>query len=103
MWVYQTAALRRSKGIASVITYGSPVDVLAALPLGLPAGIAAPGAEFLADKVIPHIYIPGWLARTGFQMLDPVKTARSRLDFLMQLHDRDRLLQARGPAPLPRG
>ncbi|HNP58213.1 MAG TPA: alpha/beta fold hydrolase [Gordonia sp. (in: high G+C Gram-positive bacteria)] len=93
MWVYQTAALRRSKGIASVITYGSPVDVLAALPLGLPAGIAAPGAEFLADKVIPHIYIPGWLARTGFQMLDPVKTARSRLDFLMQLHDRDRLLK----------
>ena len=26
-------------------------------------------------------------------MLDPVKTARSRLDFLMQLHDRDRLLK----------
>ena len=36
MWVYQTAALRRSKGIASVITYGSPVDVLAALPSGCP-------------------------------------------------------------------
>ncbi len=92
MFVYQCAAFRRSKGIASVITYGSPVDVLAALPLGLPAGIAAPGAEFLADKVFPHISIPGWLARTGFQMLDPVKTARSRLDFLLQLHDRDALL-----------
>ncbi|WP_301546943.1 AMP-binding protein [Gordonia sp. X0973] len=92
MFVYQCAALRRSKGLASVITYGSPVDVLAALPLGLPAGIVAPGAEFLADKVFPHISIPGWLARTGFQMLDPVKTARSRLDFLRQLHDRDALL-----------
>nr|WP_228460746.1 AMP-binding protein [Gordonia crocea] len=92
MFVYQCAALRRSKGIASVITFGSPVDVLAALPLGLPAGLAAPGAEFLADKVFPHISIPGWLARTGFQMLDPVKTARSRLDFLRQLHDRDALL-----------
>ncbi|WP_415041769.1 AMP-binding protein [Gordonia sp. (in: high G+C Gram-positive bacteria)] len=92
MFVYQCAAFRRSKGIASVITFGSPVDVLAALPLGLPAGIVAPGAELLADKVFPHISIPGWLARTGFQMLDPVKTARSRLDFLRQLHDRDALL-----------
>lgn len=32
------------------------------------------------------------MARLGFQMLDPVKTARSRLDFLRQLHDRDALL-----------
>ncbi|WP_040523241.1 AMP-binding protein [Gordonia araii] len=92
MFVYQCAAFRRSEGIASVITFGSPVDVLAALPLGLPAGLVAPGAELLADKVFPHISIPGWLARTGFQLLDPVKTARSRLDFLRQLHDRDALL-----------
>ncbi len=35
---------------------------------------------------------PGWLARTGFQMLDPIKTAQSRLDFLRQLHDREALL-----------
>ncbi|MFT4041910.1 MAG: AMP-binding protein [Gordonia sp. (in: high G+C Gram-positive bacteria)] len=92
MWAYQAVALRRSAGVASVITYGSPVDVLAALPLGLPANIVAPGAEVLADKVFPHMWVPSWLARVGFQMLDPVKTARSRIDFLRQLHDRDALL-----------
>jgi putative long chain acyl-CoA synthase len=46
----------------------------------------------MADHVFSHIDIPGWLARTGFQMLDPIKTAQSRLDFLRQLHDREALL-----------
>ncbi|MFT3662150.1 MAG: alpha/beta fold hydrolase [Gordonia sp. (in: high G+C Gram-positive bacteria)] len=92
MFVYQTAAYRRSEGIASIITFGSPVDVLAALPLGLPANLVAPSAELLADKVFTHLWIPSWLARTGFQMMDPVKTARSRIDFMRKLHDRDALL-----------
>ncbi|MGW5525113.1 AMP-binding protein [Gordonia sp. NPDC003950] len=92
MFAYQTAAFRRSRGLASLITFGSPVDVLAALPLGLPAGLVVPGAEILADRVVGNLWVPGWLARLGFQMLDPVKTARSRIDFLRQLHDRDALL-----------
>ncbi|MGV9860898.1 AMP-binding protein [Gordonia sp. NPDC003425] len=92
MFAYQAVALRRSAGVTSVVTFGSPVDVLAALPLGLPANLVVPGAEMLADKVFPHLFVPSWLARIGFQMLDPVKTARSRLDFLRQLHDRDALL-----------
>lgn len=92
MFAYQTAAYRRSEGIASLITFGSPVDVLGALPLGLPANIVAPGAELLADKVFTHISMPSWMARAGFQLVDPVKTARSRIDFLRRLHDRDALL-----------
>lgn len=92
MFAYQTAAYRRSAGIASLITFGSPVDVLAALPLGLPAGLVVPGAELLADKVFNRLWVPGWMARAGFQLVDPVKTARSRIDFLRKLHDRDALL-----------
>ena len=46
----------------------------------------------MADHVFSRIDIPGWMARTGFQMLDPIKTAQSRLDFLRQLHDREALL-----------
>ncbi|MGB3696986.1 MAG: AMP-binding protein [Gordonia sp. (in: high G+C Gram-positive bacteria)] len=92
MFAYQTAAYRRSAGLASVVTFGSPVDVLAALPLGLPAQVAVPGAEFVADNVFNRLWIPSWLARTGFQLADPVKTARSRIDFLRKLHDRDALL-----------
>jgi putative long chain acyl-CoA synthase len=92
MFCYQTAAYRRSKDLASIIAFGSPVDTLAALPMNLPAGLAAGAADFMADHVFSRIDIPSWLARTGFQMLDPIKTAQSRLDFLRQLHDREALL-----------
>ena len=92
MFAYQTAAYRRSKDLASIIGFGAPVDTLAALPMNLPAGLAAGAADFMADHVFSRIDIPGWLARTGFQMLDPIKTAQSRLDFLRQLHDREALL-----------
>jgi putative long chain acyl-CoA synthase len=92
MFAYQTAAYRRSKDLASIIGFGSPVDTLAALPMNLPAGLAVGAADFMADHVFSRIDIPGWLARTGFQMLDPIKTAQSRLDFVRQLHDREALL-----------
>jgi putative long chain acyl-CoA synthase len=92
MFAYQTAAFRRSKGLASIVAFGSPVDTLAGLPMNMPASLVPAAAEFMADHVFSRIDIPGWLARTGFQMLDPIKTAQSRLDFLRQLHDREALL-----------
>ncbi|WP_231745181.1 acyl-CoA synthetase [Mycobacterium sp. IS-1590] len=92
MFAYQVAAYRRSKDLASIIAFGSPVDTLAALPMNLPASVAPAAADFMADHVFSRIDIPGWLARTGFQMLDPIKTAQSRIDFLRQLHDREALL-----------
>ncbi|MGV0792130.1 acyl-CoA synthetase [Mycolicibacterium sp. XJ1819] len=92
MFAYQAAAYRRSKDLASIIAFGAPVDTLAGLPMNLPASLAPAAADFMADHVFSRIDIPGWLARTGFQMLDPLKTAQSRLDFLRQLHDREALL-----------
>ncbi|AFM17391.1 poly(3-hydroxyalkanoate) synthetase [Mycolicibacterium chubuense NBB4] len=92
MFAYQTAAYRRSKDLASIVAFGAPVDTLAALPMNLPASLAPAAADFMADHVFSRIDIPGWLARTGFQMLDPIKTAQSRLEFLLQLHDREALL-----------
>ncbi|MEN4478248.1 acyl-CoA synthetase [Mycolicibacterium cosmeticum] len=92
MFCYQTAAYRRAQDLASIITFGSPVDTLAALPMGIPPNMGAVAANFMADHVFSRIDIPGWLARTGFQMLDPLKTAQARLDFLRQLHDREALL-----------
>jgi putative long chain acyl-CoA synthase len=92
MFAYQTAAYRRSKDLASIVAFGAPVDTLAALPMNMPASLAPAAADFMADHVFSRIDIPGWLARTGFQMLDPIKTAQSRLDFLRQLHDREALL-----------
>lgn len=92
MFAYQTAAFRRSKDLASIITFGAPVDTLAALPMGIPPNLGAVAADFMADHVFNRLDIPGWLARTGFQMLDPLKTAKARVDFVRQLHDREALL-----------
>lgn len=92
MFCYQTAAFRRTRDIASIVAFGSPVDTLAGLPGGLPANMGVAVAEFLADHVFNRIDIPSWLARTGFQLLDPLKTVKSRVEFLMQLHDREALL-----------
>jgi putative long chain acyl-CoA synthase len=92
MFTYQAAAYRRSKSIASIVTFGSPVDTLAALPMGLPPNLAPGIANFMADHVFNRLDIPSWLARTGFQMLDPLKTAKARIDFVRQLHDREALL-----------
>src|SRR5258705_12086233 len=49
MFAYQTAAYRRSKDLASIIGVGSPLDTLAALPMNLPAGLAARAADFMTD------------------------------------------------------
>ncbi|MCE5290045.1 MAG: AMP-binding protein [Nocardiaceae bacterium] len=92
MFCYQAAAYRQSAGIKSIITFGSPVDLIAGLPFGLPAGVAVRGAEFMADHVFNRIAVPEWMVRAGFQMMDPVKTLKSRVDFVRQLHDRDALL-----------
>jgi putative long chain acyl-CoA synthase len=92
MFCYQAAAYRRSKNIASIVAFGSPVDALAALPMGIPANFAAPAANFMADHVFSRLDIPSWMARTGFQMMDPLKTAKARVDFVRQLHDREALL-----------
>ena len=92
MWCYQVAAYRRSKNLASIVAFGSPVDTLAALPMGLPPNMAPAIADFMADHVFTRLNIPSWLARTGFQMMDPLKTAKARVDFVRQLHDREALL-----------
>src|ERR1700735_3376247 len=92
MFCYQTAAYRRSEGLASVITFGAAIDSLSGLPFGIPAVLAGRGAQLIADHVFNRLSVSGWMARTGFQLLDPIKTVRARWDFLRQLHDREALL-----------
>jgi putative long chain acyl-CoA synthase len=91
MFCYQAAAYRRGEGIASLITFGSPVDTRGALPLGIPEEVAEQAAGALAG-IFAHSAVPAWMSRTGFRLLDPVKALRQRLDFVRQLHDREALL-----------
>ncbi|MGW4773144.1 acyl-CoA synthetase [Nocardia sp. NPDC004278] len=92
MFAYQTTAYRFGKGVESIVTFGSPVDVVAGMPFGLPYGMVSDVAEFLADHVVTRLPITDSMVRLGFQMLDPMKTAKSRIDFVRQLHDREALL-----------
>lgn len=92
LFAYQTAAFRYGTGIASIVTFGSPVDVVAGIPFGLPYDMVSEVAGFLADHVVTRLPITDSMVRIGFQLLDPVKTAKARIDFLRQLHDREALL-----------
>jgi putative long chain acyl-CoA synthase len=96
MFCYQVAAYRRNDGLGSLITFGSPVDTRLGMPFGIPEEFASGLAGLLADRVFRAWALPAWASRNGFRMLDPVKSARSRVEFLMQLHDREALLPREG-------
>src|SRR3979490_3306314 len=83
MFVYQTAAYRRNDGLSSLITFGSPVDTRLAMPFGLPEQVAVGAPGVIADRVFRGGALPAWASRTGFRLLDPVKSIRSRLDFIL--------------------
>nr|MBA2349597.1 AMP-binding protein [Solirubrobacterales bacterium] len=95
MFAYQCAAYRRSEGIASLITFGSPVDTRGSLPLGLPPAAVDLIVGPLADVLAGHA-LPAWASRTGFRLLDPVKSLRQRVEFVLALHDREGLLAREG-------
>ena len=96
MFCYQAAAYRRGEGLASVVTFGSPVDTRKIIPFGLPEEAVVRAAGFLAENLLSRLSLPAWASRTGFRLMDPVKSLRSRMDFLRQLHDRDALLPREG-------
>ncbi len=93
MFAYQAAAFRRSAGLASVITMGSPVDVhrtvgiadqiVEQLVAGVQRAIARPLARIEG--------LPGFLTSTGFKLLSARKEAGQLLDFVSKLHDRKAL------------
>ena len=91
MFCYQAAAYRRGEGIDSVVAFGSPVDTRVALPLGISEEVAESAAGILAG-VFGRTAVPAWMSRTGFRLLDPVKSLRQQVDFILQLHDREALL-----------
>jgi len=93
MFCYQTAAFRKSEGLASIITMGSPVDlhrqlnidenITERLVAGLRAAIGWPLSRIEG--------LPGMFTSTGFKLLSARKEASQLLDFVRNLHDRSAL------------
>ena len=92
MFCYQAAAYRRSRDLESLVTFGSPIDWRGNAPLGIPEDVIVTVARFAAEYVFNGHSLPGWMASTGFRLLDPIKSARAQVDFLRQLHNREALL-----------
>ena len=90
MFCYQAGAFRKSDGLASIVTMGSPVDLHRQLALdeniterltaGLRAALAWPLARIEG--------LPGAVTSTGFKLLSARKEAAQLVDFVRNLHDR---------------
>ncbi len=98
MFAYQAAAYLRSEGLTSLITFGSPVDLHRALLDIVPTEIVFDVVERLShfDSSFLPAGIPRWATRIGFQLLDPIKTIRQRIEFAKRLYDREALLEREG-------
>jgi len=93
MFCYQAAAFRKSAGLASIITMGSPVDLHRHLKVdeeitervvaGLRAALSWPLARIEG--------LPGMFTSTGFKLLSARKEAMQLVDFVRNLHDRQAL------------
>lgn len=93
MFCYQAAAFRHGEHIDSLITFGSPVDTTAPLPVPIsPERVARLAGELVDSGILRRVALPSWAARLGFKLLDPVKTVQGRVKFLLALNDRDALL-----------
>ncbi len=94
MFAYQTAAYRASEGIASLVTFGSPVDIHRNLPKidDTIAGRVFELAQQALDAPLDKLEgLPGFLTSTGFKLLAVHKEVGQLLDFVSKLHDRQAL------------
>ena len=94
MFAYQLAAYRASEGIASVVTFGSPVDIHRNLPkiADTVAGRMFELAQGAIEKPIDKLEgLPGFLTSTGFKLLAANKEVGQLMDFVRKLHDRQAL------------
>ncbi|HEY5945622.1 MAG TPA: alpha/beta fold hydrolase, partial [Kofleriaceae bacterium] len=93
MFCYQAAAFRKSAGLASIVTMGSPVDLHRHLKVGediterLIGGMRAAFAWPLARIE----GLPSMFTSTGFKLLSARKEAMQLVDFVRNLHDRQAL------------
>jgi putative long chain acyl-CoA synthase len=96
MFAYQTAALRRGAGVASVVTFGSPVDLHRGLPAirrdvaGAMVELIEPALSSIAKRIEG---LPGALTSTGFKVMSGRKEIEQRIEFLRTLHDRSALMR----------
>lgn len=95
MFIYQAVALRRSEGVRSIATFGSPVDIRRALPIPISPRAAErliDVARVVIEKPLTAIEgLPGFITSTAFKVVSVRKEAAQLVDFVKHLHDRETL------------
>ena len=94
MFAYQCAAYRHSEGLASVITFGSPVDIHRSVPNFSDAfaeRVTTAMRTVLGGPLSRVEGLPGTFTSLGFKMMGMRKEIGQLTDFLGKLHDRQAL------------
>lgn len=95
MFAYQAAAWLRSEHLASVITFGSPVDINRVLPLKVHDAVAEKvlrAARGAVERPLSGLSgLPGVLTSSAFKLLSARKEVEQVADFFASLPDRARL------------
>jgi putative long chain acyl-CoA synthase len=94
MFAYQVAAYRGSQGIASLVTWGAPVDIHRNFPIlsDSIAGKVYELAQTAVERPIDKLEgLPGFLTSNGFKVLALQKEVGQLMDFVRKLHDRQAL------------
>ena len=95
IFAYQAAAYREGRDVASVVTFGSPVDMRRALPLALHDTLVERVlgvARRVVDRPFEELAgLPGTMTSVGFKLLSPRQELRHILRTVGNLHDREAL------------
>jgi putative long chain acyl-CoA synthase len=93
MFCYQAAAFRRGRDVASIITFGSPVDLHRTLRVGEDATERLLGGlrAALGWPLTRISGLPGFFMSAGFKLLSARKEAMQLVEFVKNLHDREAL------------
>jgi putative long chain acyl-CoA synthase len=94
IFAYQAAAYRQSRGIASVVTFGSPVDIHRNLPnvkARLTEGFVRVARSAISGPLRELEGLPGTLTSRGFKMLNPAQEIKQLIGLMGLIHDRGAL------------
>jgi len=96
IFCYLATAYRNSNNVASIFTFGAPVNIYKNFFPGVPDEVTTKFFETIS-KAIPKrmapTVIPAWATKNLFKLMSPTKEIKRWISFLGSLHDRDALLQ----------
>lgn len=96
IFCYLATAYRGSKNIASIVTFGSPVNIYKNFLPGVPDEVTTKLFETIGSvfpKSLTPSVIPASVTKNLFKLMSPTKEVKRWISFLGSLHDRDALLQ----------